>query len=137
MTNFNDRNRKVIEEFRANKGNVEQFRGNSLLLLHHTGAKSGRAYINPLAFQQDGQRMVIFASKGGADTNPDWYHNLVAHPDVKVELASGDVIDAKAVVLQGEERERIFDIQAERMPVFGEYRAKTSRQIPVVALEPA
>ena len=81
--------------------------------------------------------MMIFASKAGADTSPDWYHNLVAHPDVKVELASGEVIDAKAVVLQGEERDRIFDLQVERQPVFGEYRAKTSRQIPVVALEPA
>ena len=136
MTDFNDWNRKVIEEFRASKGNVEQFKGMPLLLLHHTGAKSGRSYINPLAFQQDGERMVIFASKAGADTNPDWYHNLVAHPDIKVELGSGDVIDAKAVVLQGEERDRIYDLQVERAPVFGEYRAKTSRQIPVVALEP-
>ena len=136
MSEFNEFNRKVIEEFRANKGNVEQFKGVPLLLLHHTGAKSGRSYINPVAFQQDGQRMMIFASKAGADTSPDWYHNLVAHPDVKVELASGEVIDAKAVVLQGEERDRIFDLQVERQPVFGEYRAKTSRQIPVVALEP-
>jgi deazaflavin-dependent oxidoreductase (nitroreductase family) len=136
MNDRNDWNRKVTEEFRANAGNVEQFKGIPLLLLHHTGAKSGRSYINPLAYLPDGKRMVVFASKGGADTNPDWYHNLVAHPDVKVELGNGDVIDAKAVVLQGAERERIYNLQVERVPVFAEYRAKTSREIPVIALDP-
>ncbi|HEU0075289.1 MAG TPA: nitroreductase/quinone reductase family protein [Dehalococcoidia bacterium] len=137
MTNPNDWNTRVIEEFRANGGNVEQFKGVPLLLLHHTGAKSGRSYINPLAYLADGERMVVFGSKAGSDTNPDWYHNLVAHPDVKVELAGGKLVDAKAVVLQGAERERIYDRQVERVPVFAEYRAKTSRQIPVIALEPA
>jgi deazaflavin-dependent oxidoreductase (nitroreductase family) len=137
MTNPNDWNTRVIEEFRANGGNVEQFKGIPLLLLHHTGAKSGRSYINPLAYLPDGERMVVFGSKGGSDNNPDWYHNLVAHPDVKVELADGKIIDAKAVVLQGAERERIYDLQVERVPVFAEYRAKTSRQIPVIALKPA
>ena len=137
MTNPNDWNTRVIEEFRANGGNVEQFKGVPLLLLHHTGAKSGRSYINPLAYLADGERMVVFGSKAGSDTNPDWYHNLVAHPDVKVELAGGKLVDAKAVVLQGAERARIYDRQVERVPVFAEYRAKTSRQIPVIALEPA
>ena len=131
MNDRNDWNRKVIEKFRANGGNVEQFKGMSLLLLHHTGAKSRRAYINPLAYLPDGKRMVVFASKAGAETNPDWYHNLVAHPDVKVELGDG-----KAVVLRGEERDRIYDRQVERIPVFAEYRDKTKRQIPVIALEP-
>lgn len=134
---MNDWNTRVIEEFRANGGNVEQFKGMTLLLLHHTGARSGRAYVNPLAYLPDGDRMVIFGSKAGSDSNPDWYHNLVAHPDVKVELPGGKLIDAKAVVLQGEERERIYDRQVERAPVFAEYREKTKRQIPVIALEPA
>jgi deazaflavin-dependent oxidoreductase (nitroreductase family) len=136
MNDRNDWNRKVIEEFRANGGNVEQFKGMSLLLLHHTGARSGRAYINPLAYLPDGKRMVVFASKAGADTNPDWYHNLVAHPDVKVEIGDGKLVDARAVVLQGEERDRIYGRQVERAPVFADYRAKTKRQIPVIALEP-
>jgi deazaflavin-dependent oxidoreductase (nitroreductase family) len=105
--------------------------------LHHTGAKSGRDYVNPLVYLPDGDRMVIFASKGGSDTNPDWYHNLVAHPDVKVELAGGKLVDARAVVIQGAERDQIYDRQVERVPVFAEYRDKTKRQIPVIALEPA
>jgi deazaflavin-dependent oxidoreductase (nitroreductase family) len=133
----NDRNTRIIEEFRANQGQVEMFKGIPLLLLHHTGAKSGRSYVNPLAYLRDGSRMVVFASKGGADSNPDWYHNLIAHPDIKVELGDGTLIDAKAVILQGEERDRIYDHQVERVPVFGEYRQKTGRTIPVIALEPA
>ena len=137
MANSNDWNSKVIEEFRANKGNVEQFKGVPLLLLHHTGAKSGRSYLNPLAYLLDGDRMVVFGSKAGADTNPDWYHNLVAHPEVKVELGDGKLIDAIAVVLQGDERDRIYDRQVQRVPVFADYRAKTKRQIPVIALQPS
>jgi deazaflavin-dependent oxidoreductase (nitroreductase family) len=134
---MNDWNTRVIEEFRANDGKVDQFKGMTMLLLHHTGAKSGRDYVNPLVYLADGDRMVIFASKGGSDTNPDWYHNLVAHPDVKVELAGGNLIDARAVVLQGTERDQIYDRQVERVPVFAEYRDKTKRRIPVIALEPA
>ena len=137
MNDTRDWNTRVIEEFRANNGNVEQFKGMTLLLLHHTGAKSGRAYTNPLAYLPDGDRMVVFATKAGSDTNPDWYHNLVAHPNVKVELPGGKLVDANAVVLQGEERDRIYDRQVERAPQFAEYRDKTKRQIPVIALEPA
>ena len=137
MRDPNDRNTRIIEEFRANQGQVDMFKGIPLLLLHHTGAKSGRNYVNPLAYLLDGSRMVVFASKGGADSNPDWYHNLIAHPDIKVELGDGTLIDAKAVILQGEERDRIYDRQVERVPVFGEYRQKTGRTIPVIALEPA
>jgi deazaflavin-dependent oxidoreductase (nitroreductase family) len=137
VANSNDWNSKVIEEFRANKGNVEQFKGVPLLLLHHTGAKSGRSYLNPLAYLPDGDRMVVFGSRAGADTNPDWYHNLVAHPEVKVELGDGKLIDAIAVVLQGEERDRIYDRQVQRVPVFADYRTKTKRQIPVIALQPS
>ena len=134
---MSDFNTKVMEEFRANSGNVEMFKGIALLILHHTGAKSGRGYEMPLAFLQDGNRMVIFASNAGADRHPQWYHNLVANPDVKVELGSGQIIDAKAVVQQGAERTRLYDTQVEAVPVFGDYRDKTSREILVVALEPA
>ncbi len=137
MSDTNDWNRSVIEEFRANDGNVAQFKGVPLLLLHHTGAKSGRSYLNPLAFLADGERMVIFASKAGADTNPDWYHNLVAHPDVSVELGGGEVFAAKATVAQGAERDRLYDLQTERVAVFAEYKAKAKRVIPVIILERA
>ncbi len=89
-------NAQVIEEFHANAGHVGgMFEGMPLLLLHHTGAKSGKSRINPLVYQQDGNRYVIFASKAGAPTNPDWYHNLKAHPNVKIEVGS-DTIDALA-----------------------------------------
>ena len=137
MTEVNDWNRKVIEEFRANDGAVEQFKGMSLLLLHHTGAKSGKAYTNPLACMQEGDRYYVFASKAGSDSHPDWYHNLVAHPEVKIELKPNQLVDAKAVVLEGEERDRVYNQQAERHPVFAEYQQKAKRTIPVVALEPA
>jgi deazaflavin-dependent oxidoreductase (nitroreductase family) len=133
---MNDWNTRVIEEFRANGGKVEQFKHVPLLLLHHTGAKSGRAYVNPLAYLADGERKIIFASKAGADTNPDWYHNLVAHPDVKFELGDGSVTEVRAVVLEGEERDEIYERQAKLVPSFAEYREKTSRKIPVIALQP-
>ena len=135
-TNPNDMNARIIDEFRANRGDVAMFKGIPLLLLHHTGAKSGRAYINPLAYLPDDNRYVIFASKGGAPTNPDWYHNLVAHPDVRVELGDGSIIDARAVVAQGPDRDRLYAAQVARVPVFADYEAKTQRQIPVVVLEP-
>jgi deazaflavin-dependent oxidoreductase (nitroreductase family) len=134
-TNRNDMNSRIIDEFRANRGNVAMFRGIPLLLLHHTGAKSGRAYINPLAYLPDADRYVIFASKGGSDTNPDWYHNLVAHPNVRVELGDGSVFDARAVVAQGAERNRLYADQVARVPVFADYENKTKRVIPVVILE--
>jgi deazaflavin-dependent oxidoreductase (nitroreductase family) len=133
---MNDWNSRVIEEFRTNGGRVEQFKNVPLLLLHHTGAKSGRSYVNPLAYLADGDRRIVFASKAGADTNPDWYHNLVAHPDVKVEMGDGNVIASRAVVLEGEERDQIYERQAKLVPSFAEYRDKTKRKIPVIALEP-
>lgn len=135
MTNPNDWNKQVIEEFRANGGKVAQFGELPLLLLHHTGAKSGKKYTNPLAFLQDGGRMAIFASKAGADTNPDWYHNLKAHPDVEVELGDGVRFKAKASEALGEERDRLYRTQAELAPAFVEYEAKTKRTIPVIVLE--
>ena len=135
MNERNERNRRVIEEFRANKGKVGQFGDIPLLLLHHKGAKTDQSYVNPLAYLPDGERMVVFATMGGAPTNPDWYHNLVAHPDVSVELGDGKVFATKASVAAGPERERLYDAQVARVPVFGEYRTRTSRVIPVIVLE--
>jgi deazaflavin-dependent oxidoreductase (nitroreductase family) len=130
-----DWNRRVIEEFRANGGEVQQFRGIPILLLHHIGARSSKNYVNPLAYLQDSDRMVVFASMGGAPKNPDWYHNLVAHPDVQVEVGGQPAFDARARVAQGAERDTLYAEQVKRVPVFGEYQQKTSRVIPVVILE--
>jgi deazaflavin-dependent oxidoreductase (nitroreductase family) len=136
-TSMNDFNAKVIDEFHANGGHVGgPFEGMPLLLLHHTGARSGKSYINPLAYQADGGRYVIFASKAGAPTNPDWYHNLKAHPQVKIEVGT-DTIDVLAEEAGGEERDRLFQTQVERSPTFGEYEEKAGgRVIPVIILTP-
>ena len=131
-----DFNAQVIEEFRTNDGVVGgMFEGMTLLLLHDKGAKSGKEHIHPLAYLGDDGRYVIFASKGGAPTNPAWYHNLKAHPDVRVEVGT-ETFDATAIELAGEERERVFRAQAERAPQFAEYEKKTKRTIPVIALTP-
>ena len=129
-------NRKVIEEFHANEGRVGGiFEGIPLLLLHHTGAKSGKHRISPLAYQSDYGRYVVFGSKGGAPTNPDWYHNLNAHPNVSIEVGP-DTIDVVASEATGEERERLFRTQVERVSQFGEYEARAGRVIPVIVLPP-
>jgi deazaflavin-dependent oxidoreductase (nitroreductase family) len=131
-----DFNANIIEEFHANEGRVGgMFEGVPLLLLHHTGAKSGKSRVNPLAYQADDGRYVIFASKGGAPTHPDWYHNLRAQPDVTIEVGT-DTIDVVASEASGEERERLFRTQAERVPQFGDYEQKTDRVIPVIVLTP-
>ena len=131
-----DFNAQIIEEFRANEGRVGgMFESSTLLLLHHTGAKSGKSRVNPLAYQADDGRYVIFASKAGAPTNPDWYHNLKAQPNVKIEVGT-DTIDVLASEATGEERERLFRTQAERMPQFADYAEKTERMIPVIVLTP-
>jgi deazaflavin-dependent oxidoreductase (nitroreductase family) len=131
-----DFNAKIIEEFRANDGRVGgTFEGTPLLLLHHTGAKSGKRRINPLAYQSDGGRYVVFASKAGAPTNPDWYHNLKAQPNTTIEVG-GDTIDVAASEATGEERERLFRTQAERVPQFAEYEKQAGRVIPVIILTP-
>ena len=106
-------NAKMIEEFQASEGRVGgMFEGMPLLLLHHTGAKSGKARVNPLAYQADGGRYAIFASKAGAPTNPDWYYNLKAHPHVTIEVGT-ETIDVVATEAAGEERDRIYSTQAE------------------------
>jgi len=131
-----DWNAKVIDEFRANAGKVGgQFEGATLLLLHTTGARSGQERVHPLVYQADGDRLVIFASKGGAPTNPDWFHNVVANPDVTVEVGV-EVVPMRARVTDAQERERLWDRQKGLMPGFADYEAKTTRQIPVVVLEP-
>ena len=136
MSERDDWNRKVIEEFRANGGKVGgSFEGFPLLLLHHTGAKTGTERINPLAYQEVGDSVAVFASKGGAPSHPDWYHNLVAHPDVDVEIGT-EKRHGHARVAQGEERERIWTAQKERFPNFAEYEKTTDgRTIPVVVVD--
>jgi deazaflavin-dependent oxidoreductase (nitroreductase family) len=135
-TSPRDFNAKIIDEFRANEGRVGgPFAGSTLLLLHHVGAKSGKHRVNPLAYNRDGDRYVVFASKAGAPTNPDWYHNLKAHPDVTIEVGT-EKIEARAEEAMGEERDRLFQAQAERSPQFAEYQSKTKRVIPVIVLTP-
>jgi deazaflavin-dependent oxidoreductase (nitroreductase family) len=136
VSDFNDWNIKIIEEFRANGGKVAgPFDGAPLLLLHTRGAKSGNERVNPVMYLEDGDRMFVFASKGGADSNPDWYHNLVASPKVKAEVGDKNY-EVTAKPLTGAERDRIYTIQSERFPQFKEYQDKTSRVIPVVELIP-
>jgi deazaflavin-dependent oxidoreductase (nitroreductase family) len=134
---MSDWNTKIIEEFRAGDGKVGgPFEGAPMLLLHTTGAKSGVERVNPMMYLDlDGGRYV-FASKAGADSHPDWYHNLVANPTVTVELGS-ETYDATAVSVAGGDRDRIFAEQARRYPGFAEYQVKTSRVIPVVEIRRA
>jgi len=129
-----DWNRSIIEEFRANGGKVGGgFEGAPLLILKTRGAKTGLTRENPMMYLADGDRFLVFASKGGAPTNPDWYHNLVANPRARIEVG-GETFDVNAEVLTGEERDRFYSIQAERYPGFADYQEKTDRKIPVIAL---
>jgi deazaflavin-dependent oxidoreductase (nitroreductase family) len=136
--NWND---KVIAEFRANQGRVGgNFEGAPLLLLHTTGARTAAARVNPMMYQQVEGGWAVFASKAGADTNPDWYHNLLAHPAVSIEVGSEagiDSLEVRARVASGAEREAIWTEQKKRFPGFAGYERKTVREIPVVILEPA
>lgn len=135
-TSPNDFNARIIEEFRANQGRVgAPFEGSTLLLLHHRGAKSGKTRVNPLVYLRDGDRYVVFASKAGAPTNPDWYHNLKAHPNVTIEVGP-ETIEAMASEAAPEERDRLFRAQVERSSQFGEYQQKTDRIIPAMVLTP-
>jgi deazaflavin-dependent oxidoreductase (nitroreductase family) len=127
-------NAALIEEFRANNGKVGgRFEGRPVVLLTTTGAKSGRRLTIPLVYLQVGDRMLIFASKAGSPTNPDWYHNLVANPTVTVEVGA-ETYEATTKVITGEERDRLYAKQVEAMPMFGEYQEKTERVIPVIEL---
>jgi deazaflavin-dependent oxidoreductase (nitroreductase family) len=134
---MSDFNAGVIDEFRANHGRVGgMFEGAPLLLLHSTGARSGEARLQPLVYLAEGERLVIFASKAGADTNPAWYHNLVAHPAAEVEVGD-DRFAVRATEATGEERDRLYAEQSRRMPNFADYEQRTTRKIPVIVLERA
>lgn len=136
MINFNDRNKAIIEEFRANGGKVGGgFAGRDLLLLHTIGAKSGQERVNPVAYVRDGERLVVIASKGGAPTNPSWYYNILAHPLLSVEVGS-EQFQVRATVAEEPERTRLYDKMVAVMPAFAEYRVKTTRAIPVIILTP-
>lgn len=129
-------NQTVIDEFRANGGETTgPFAGAPLLLLNSTGAKSGETRTSPVVHTRDGDRYIIIASKAGADTNPDWYHNLVAHPRATIEVGA-DTIPVEASVAEGDERTRLYDAQAALMPNFAEYAQATTREIPVFILTP-
>jgi deazaflavin-dependent oxidoreductase (nitroreductase family) len=136
VTQPNDWNTRVIEEFRANGGKVEAFPDNNLLLLHHTGAKSGQDRVTPLAYQSVDGGYAIFASKAGAPDNPAWFYNLKSSPQATIEIGT-DSVPVTARVTGPEEREPIWTRQKQDQPGFAEYEQKTSRQIPVVILEPA
>ncbi len=136
MADAQDWNAQIIEEFRANGGKVGgQFEGAPLLLLHSTGAKSGLERVNPMMYQAVGDAYAVFASKAGAPTHPDWFHNLQAHPDAAIEVGS-ETRPVRARVVEGDERESIWSTQKERYPGFADYETMTDRQIPVVVLEP-
>ncbi len=132
---FNAFNQALIDEFRTNAGQVTgMFAGAPLVLITTTGAKSGKRRTTPIVYTTDGDNVVIIASKGGAPTSPDWFHNLVANPDVTVELAN-EKFEARARVAEEPERERLYRAQAALMPNFAEYEKATTRKIPVVVLE--
>lgn len=133
---MNDFNQQIIEKFRNNDGRVGgMFEGAPMLLLHTTGAKSGDERVNPLMYRPDGEAWVIFASYAGSPKHPAWFHNLVADPDVTIEVGT-DTLDLRARVTDGEERTRIWEAQKRDAPGFAEYEEKAAgREIPVVALE--
>ena len=137
MADGEDFNGKVIEEFRANGGKVGGwFEGQTLLLLHHTGAKSGTERVNPLVYQQVGDSYAIFASAAGAPADPQWFRNLVAHPDTTVELGTGTV-NVRARVADPDERDPIYARQREIASNFADYeKSAAPRVIPVILLDP-
>jgi len=133
MNEWNVKNQKIIDEFRASGGKLKWF--GSLLLLHTQGAKSGQERVNPVVYMQDGERWLIVASKGGAPTNPDWFYNIKANPNVTVEIGA-ETLPARANIIPEPERTRLYDKIANAMPSFAEYRSRTTRTIPIVALMP-
>ncbi len=135
MSDRNDWNTAIIAEFRANAGKVGgPFEGAPMLLLHAVGRKSGQERVNPMVYQAVGDHWAVFGSKAGAPTHPDWYLNLVAEPDVSIEVGT-ETIPVKARTAEGDEREQIWTAQKARMPGFADYESKTTREIPVVVLE--
>jgi deazaflavin-dependent oxidoreductase (nitroreductase family) len=136
MSEVQDRNKKIIDEFRQNEGRVGgRFEGKTLLLLHSKGAKSGEERVNPVAYVKDQDRWVVIASKGGAPTNPDWFYNVSANPLVSIEVGT-ERYKARAMVVEEPERTRLYNKMVEMMPGFDDYRRNTSRKIPVIVLTP-
>lgn len=134
MSRPNDYNAHTIAEFRKNHGKVGgNFEGAPLLLIHTVGRSSGKPLVNPVMYLKDGDRFLVFASKAGADTHPDWYQNLKAHPDVKIEVGD-DTIDAHAEEIKGREHDTLYAGWAKLYPAFADYQRKTKRVIPVIAL---
>lgn len=139
MPNYNH---GIIEEFRANEGRVGgPFAGAPMVLLTSTGAKSGRPHTTPLVYLREddatggpGDRIYVFGSMGGAPKHPAWYHNLKANPDATVEVGT-ESYPVRAAIMTGEERDRLFEKQASLLPAFGQYQLRTTRIIPVIALE--
>jgi len=127
-------NAKVIEEFRANDGNVSLVPTGPVLLLTHKGAKTGQVRTCPLVYATDAGRIVIAASKAGAPAHPHWYLNIAANPEVTLEVGT-EKYQARAVTVTGAERDRLYVVIAAAMPIFNEYAAKTEREIPVVVFE--
>jgi deazaflavin-dependent oxidoreductase (nitroreductase family) len=135
MSNQNEYNRKLIEDFRASRGvSDDPFAGRPLLLLTTTGARSGQRRTTPLMYVADRDRLLVIASNAGAPAHPDWYRNLLAHPEATVEVGA-DTYDVRAVVLEGAERQQLWDKIVESYPFFTEHQAKITREIPVIALE--
>ena len=135
LSEVNDFNRGIIEEFRANGGRVGgPFEGAPILVLHSTGARSGKERLTPLMYQQVGDAWAIFGSKAGAPTAPDWYHNLVANPSASIEVGD-ETIAVDVRIAEGDERETIWTQQKQQVPGFADYEATANREIPVVILE--
>jgi deazaflavin-dependent oxidoreductase (nitroreductase family) len=126
-------NKGVVEQFRANGGQLPG-RKYPLILLTTTGAKTGLLRTTPLNYSTDGNRIIVIASKAASPTHPDWYHNLVAHPEAIIEIGT-EKFPVRAKAAEGEERERLFNVQAALMPFFAEYQRQTTRQIPVIIFE--
>jgi deazaflavin-dependent oxidoreductase (nitroreductase family) len=133
---MSDFNQAIIDEFRANDGKVGgYFAGANMLLLHTVGAKSGQARTNPMVYVTDGDHLVVIASKGGADSNPDWYYNVLANPTVTVEVGTEQFQARATAVTEEPERSRLYAKMVEHRPAFAEYEQKTSRKIPAIILE--
>jgi deazaflavin-dependent oxidoreductase (nitroreductase family) len=136
-TGVGDINAKIVDEYRANGGSLGgMFAGSDLLILHHTGAKTGTPRVSPLAYQVIGGSYAIFASRAGSPANPDWFHNVVANPDTMIEIGT-QTLPVRARVAEPAERDVIWERQKKRVPQFAEYERKAApRKIPVIVLDP-
>lgn len=135
MTDQNTYNRQLIQDFRASRGNADSpMQGRPLLLLTTTGAKSGQLRTTPMMYIRVDDQLLVIASNAGAPSHPDWYRNLVAHPEVTVEVGN-EIFDATAVVAEGAERQRLWARVVEQYPFFADHQAKVTRQIPVIVLK--